>query len=85
MRVRILRKLPAVNANGVDPDSLLVGRVYNLTVPLASALMIDGYAELYETLSPAEKRERAGQAIDRAWTAADHVQRWAVPARKKKR
>ena len=85
MRVRILRKLPAVNANGVDPDSLLVGRVYNLAVPLASALMIDGHAELYETLSPAEKRERAGQARDRTWSAADHAQRWAISPRKKKR
>ena len=79
MRVRIVRKPPALYSNGVDADALAVGRVYNLAASLASALMIDGFAELYEALSPAEKRERAGLAALTAWTAADHAQQWTVP------
>ena len=85
MRVRMLRKPPATYATGMDADALLVGRVYNLASEVASALMLDGYAELYETLSAAEKRELVGRPSDRAWTAADHVQRWTLPPKKKKR
>ena len=79
MRVRIMRKPPAMYSNGIDAEALAVGRVYNLASSLASALMIDGFAELYEALSPAEKRERAGQAALTAWTAADHAQQWELP------
>lgn len=85
MRVRIIRKPPSLYGNGVDSNSLLVGRVYNLAPAVASALMIDGYAELYDALSPSEKRARAGQAAHMAWTAADRPPRWTVPIRKKKR
>jgi hypothetical protein len=88
MRVRIVRKPPA-HYIGIDAGFLAVGRVYNLESSLASALMIDGYAEAYDALSPAEKRERAGEASHIVWMAADHAQRWAVssnnPSKKKKR
>lgn len=66
-------------------DFLTVGRVYNLESSLASALMVDGYAESYDTLTPAQKRERTGESSHHAWTAAEHAQRWSVPPRKKKR
>ena len=79
MRVRIIRKAPALYSNGIDAAALAVGRVYNLAAPLASALMVDGFAELYEALPPDEKRERAGQAAHTAWTAADHAQQWMLP------
>lgn len=82
MRVRIVRKPPKQYNNGVDAESLAIGRVYNLAPSLASALMLDGYAEMYDALSPAEKRERAGQAAQTAWTAADRAQQWEVPPRK---
>ena len=79
MRVRITRKPPAVYGNDIESESLLVGRVYNLAPALASALMLDGYAELYETLTVEEKRERSEQATHEGWTADDHQQRWAIP------
>jgi hypothetical protein len=64
-----------------------VGRVYNLPAALASALLLDGCAELYETLTPAEKRERSEQASRLAWTADDRhpSARWFVPDRSKKK
>jgi hypothetical protein len=79
MRVRIVRKPPALYGNGVDAESFAVGRIYNLAAALASALMLDGFAELYDALSPDEKRERAGLASHAAWTAADHAQQWVLP------
>ena len=85
MRVRIVRKPPARYTTGVDADFLAVGRVYNLESSLASALMLDGYAEAYDALSMDEKRERAGEATHVIWTAADHAQSWDVPRPKKKR
>ena len=81
MRVRIVRRPPVQYSNGIDAESLAVGRVYNLASSLASALMLDGYAELYDALSPAEKRERAGQAAWTAWTAADHAQQWELSSK----
>ena len=83
MRVRIVQKPPAQYTTGVDAEFLAVGRVYNLESSLASALMLDGYAEAYDALSPAEKRERAGEATHHAWTAADHAQRWTLPKKKR--
>ena len=81
MRVRILRKPPVLYSNGIDADALAVGRVYNLASSLASALMLDGFAEMYDALTSAEKRERAGEAAHTAWTAADHAQQWTLPAK----
>ena len=84
MRVRILRKPPA-SPYGINEDSLLAGRIYDLASELSSALMLDGYAELYDTLTPDEKRERSEQSSQIAWTAADRKQRWAVRPRRRKK
>ena len=84
MRVRILRK-PQASTYGIEDDSLLVGRVYDLASELASALLLDGRAELYDTLTPDEKRERSEEASHVAWTADDRQQRWTItPSRRKK-
>jgi hypothetical protein len=76
MRVRILRKPPAT----YEPEhgSLLTGRIYNLPAAVASALLIEGYAECYDTLTPAEKRDRSEAATHMAWTADDRPQRWPI-------
>ena len=84
MRVRVLRKPPA-STYGIDDDSLLVGRVYDLASELASALLLDGFAELYDTLTLDEKRERSTQALHIAWTAADRQQRWPITPRRRKK
>lgn len=84
MRVRITRKPPHGYGTDVASDTLLTGRVYNLAPSVASALMLDGYAELYDTLSDAEKRERSEEAAHEAWTADDHPPRWAIPRRRKR-
>ena len=55
MRIRITRTPPPTY--GIDGDSLLVGRVYDLDASLAAALMIEGCAESYDLLTPTEKRE----------------------------
>ena len=83
MRVRILRKPP--ETYGIDVDSLLVGRVYNIASELASALLLEGHAELYDTLTPDEKRERSEQVSHMAWTAADKHTRWTVASRRRKK
>lgn len=79
MRVRIIRKPAPEYADSIERDSLLVGRVYNLAAPLASALLLDGFAEAYDTLTPDEKRERSEEAAHEAWTANDRRPRWPVP------
>ncbi len=81
MRIRITPKPPVTYSNAGESDSLRVGRVYNLASGLASALMLDGYGELYETLTAEEKRERSEQASHEAWTAHDRPQRWTVPVK----
>jgi hypothetical protein len=83
MRVRMLRRPPATY--GIDDDSLLVGRVYDIASELGSALLLDGYAELYDTLTPAEKRERSEEASHTGWTAADRHTKWSVSPRRKKK
>jgi hypothetical protein len=67
MRVRILQPPPA--AYSAETQSLLLGRVYNLDASLASALVLDGCAEVYDTLTPEEKRERT--RTDVLWEAPD--------------
>jgi hypothetical protein len=47
--------------------------------------MIDGYAELYDVLSPDEKRERSEQASHEVWSAADRGPRWVLPSRARKK
>jgi hypothetical protein len=58
MRVRITRR--STSAYGADTASLRVGGVYNLESSLASALIADACAELYETLSDEEKHRASG-------------------------
>jgi hypothetical protein len=82
MRIRILQKPPATY--GIDDDSMLVGRVYNVASELASALLLDGYAELYDTLTAAEKRERSEEASHVVWTAEDRHTRWPISNRRRK-
>ena len=76
MRVRILRKPPPTFE--AEHGSLLIGRIYNLPAATASALLLEGHAELYDALTPAEKRERSEQATHVAWTADDRPQRWPI-------
>jgi hypothetical protein len=78
MRVRITRTPP--HDYGVEIDSLLVGRIYNLDASLASALMIDGCAELYDLLSPAEKRNCVDGSVREGWTPGIGPRpRWKLP------
>jgi hypothetical protein len=65
--VRILKAPPATYSS--DTQALLVGRIYNLDASLASALLLEGCAELYEGLSDQEKRERS--RTDLLWEAAE--------------
>lgn len=69
MRVRITRQPP--EAYGSDTKSLRVGRVYNLQAALASALMADGCAELFDLLPQSERRERDVRSPGDLWQAAD--------------
>ena len=79
VRVRIIRR--PVTSYGIDGDLLLVGRVYNLDASLASALMLDGCAELYDALPESDKREHSEQLIRHGWSAADRARkRWPVKA-----
>ena len=64
---------------------MLVGRVYNLPAALASALLLEDCAELYETLSPSEKRERSEELSQLAWTAEDRRSHWTLSDRRKKK
>ncbi len=80
MRVRITKQPPPTY--GFDGDSLLVGRVYNLDASLAAALMVDGCAESYDLLSPAEKREFRLRKPATLWKAANRGARftgWGDP------
>jgi len=65
MRMRITKAPPS--EYGSATQSLLVGRIYNLDAALASALLLEGCAELYDLLSPEERRERNSRP-QQAWT-----------------
>jgi hypothetical protein len=58
----------------------LPGRVYNLDASLASALMLDGCADLYDTLTPEQKREFRANHAREAWTHGGRSH-WHVPRR----
>ena len=66
MRMRITK--PPPQDYGICTDFLLVGRIYNLDPAFASALMLDGCAELYDLLSPEERRERTDALSHDGWT-----------------
>lgn len=72
MRVRIIKRPPA--SYGTDGESLRVGRIYNLPAGLASALMAEGCAELYDTLPAEARRERAPRDL---WQSRDRRAPWS--------
>jgi hypothetical protein len=74
MRVRITKTPPPIY--GIDGDSLLVGRVYNLDASLAATLMIEGCAESYDLLTPTEKREFRSRKPATLWNVADRAGRF---------
>ena len=75
MRMRITKTPPT--EYGIAIDSLRVGRVYNLDSALASALLLEDCAEVYDLLSPEERRERREAQSHDAWTPMDGArQRW---------
>src|SRR5437773_9522005 len=77
VRVRITRQ-PAISY-GLDRDSLLVGRIYNLDSSVASVLMLDGCAELFDALPEEEKREHTDQLTRHGWSAADRARKkWTI-------
>lgn len=67
MRVRIIRT-PSADY-GINADSLLVGRVYNVDASLGCALILDGCAELDDAAEPETTRGSTGSAP--AWEASD--------------
>jgi hypothetical protein len=72
MRVRIISAVPS--SYDVDGASLHVGNIYDLESSLASALIADQCAELYEALSDEEKH-RASTGTGFIWEAADRPRR----------
>jgi hypothetical protein len=70
MRIRITRHIPP--SYGSEADSLRLGTIHNLDSALASALIADGCAELFEALSDAQKKESTGGAL---WQAPDRDKR----------
>jgi hypothetical protein len=76
---------PCPASYGSEGRALLVGRVYNLPAALASALLLEDCAELYDALSPAEKRERSDELSQLAWTADDRRPQWPLSDRRKKK
>jgi hypothetical protein len=65
MRMRITK--PPPGEYGTAAGSLLVGRVYNLEPSLASALLLEDCAEVYDLLSPEERRERMDSRAHDGW------------------
>jgi hypothetical protein len=70
VRVRITRLPPP--SYGDEGESLRIGNVYNLEASLASALLADDCAELFETLSEDEKQRVGGGSL---WQAPDRDRR----------
>jgi hypothetical protein len=71
MRMRITKTPP--RDYGSVSDSLLVGRVYNLDAALASALLLEGCAELYDLLTPEERHERSRLPVRDGWARMSGV------------
>ncbi len=72
MRIRILKRPP--DNYSEDTQSLMVGRIYNLDASLASALLLEGCAEMYDVLTDDEKRDRT--RTDLLWEAAERGTRF---------
>ena len=67
MYVRIIKQ--PINTYGLNPDSLQIGRIYNLDAALAAALLADGCAEVDAVYVGPERRAPAGPTS--LWQAAD--------------
>ena len=72
MRVRITKRPPA--SYGKDGEALRVGRIYNLQAGLASALMAEGCAELYDALPAEARRDRTPKDL---WQSRDRDRPWS--------
>jgi hypothetical protein len=72
MRVRITKRPP--KSYGKEGAALRVGRIYNLQAGLASALMADGCAELYDTLPADARRERMARDL---WQSRERGRPWS--------
>ena len=73
MRVRITKPPPP--SFGVDGESLLIGRVYNLASELASALLLMQCAEIYDAATD-QREEHGGFSI---WKANDPARKRTPP------
>ena len=71
MRIRITKRPPAVYH--VQGTAFMVGHAYNLDSALASALLAEGCAELDDTLTPSERRERDAKSRGAIWEANDRA------------
>ena len=78
MRIRITKQPP--RSYNSPRMSLRVGRVYNLDSAVASALIAEGCAELDDTLTPEDRRERDLRLRSEIWEAADrkHAPQWML-------
>ena len=72
MRVRIVKRPPEIY--GKEGQTLRVGRIYNLPAGLASALMADGCAELYDTLPIEARRDRTPKDL---WQSRERGRPWS--------
>lgn len=79
MRVRITKQPP--KAYGYQHRPLRVGRLYDLDSAVASALIVEGCAELDDTLTPDERRDHERHLRGEMWEASDrrHAQQWMLP------
>ena len=71
MRMRITKTPP--RDYGSVCESLLVGRIYNLDAALASALLLEGCAELYDLLTPEERRTGTTSRVPDGWARVGGV------------
>ena len=69
MRIRITKQPPAVYH--IEGTAFRVGQAYNFDSAVASALLAEGCAELDDTLTPAERRERDQKSRREIWEATD--------------
>lgn len=72
MRVRIIKRPPA--SYGDDGAALRVGRIYNLQAGFASALLVEGCAELYDTLPAEARRDRTPKDL---WQSRERNAPWS--------
>ncbi len=72
MRILVTRR-PAASYGSLA-QSLLIGRIYNLDASVASALLADGCAELYETMNDTARQQTRPRGL---WQSADRTRPWS--------